>query len=129
MANRVPDPREMLKMAREVRRTTTRYDIATVCNELERRLLLDLRVDPPDGVPVAVAPVQTPPASPDTWETGEDQKAARKALGKPGSESNNESNRRSSESNRESNTFDRKAWQREYMRKRRAEAKAAKGKG
>jgi hypothetical protein len=49
MANRVPDAREMLKVAREVRRTTTRYDMVQVCDELERRLLLDLKVDPPDA--------------------------------------------------------------------------------
>ena len=58
MANRVPDPREMLKECRSVRRSTTRYDIVQVCEELERRLLLDLKVDPPDGrFPGAAAPV------------------------------------------------------------------------
>ena len=60
MANRVPDPREMLKACREVRRSTTRYDIVLVCEELERRLLLDLKVDPPD----ASFPVEAAPAAP-----------------------------------------------------------------
>jgi hypothetical protein len=35
MAKRVPDPREMLKACREVRRSTTRYDMVLVCEELE----------------------------------------------------------------------------------------------
>ena len=48
MGKRVPDPREMLKATREVRRTATRYDMVLVCEELERRLLLDLKVDPPE---------------------------------------------------------------------------------
>ena len=57
MAKRVPDPREMLKATREVRRTATRYDMVLVCEELERRLLLELKVDPPDAwVPVGAAP-------------------------------------------------------------------------
>jgi hypothetical protein len=57
---RVPDPREMLKVCREVRRATPRYDVVQVCEELERRLLLDLKVDPPD----ARFPVEAAPAAP-----------------------------------------------------------------
>jgi hypothetical protein len=77
MANRVPDPREMLKVAREVRRTTTRFDIVQVCEELERRLLLDLKVDPPDAVVVL-----TPP-DPVVTEAREVLKAASKAVARP----------------------------------------------
>jgi hypothetical protein len=69
MAKRVPDPREMLKATREVRRTATRYDMVLVCEELERRLLLDLKVDPPDArFPVEAAPaapVEAPVAAPE----------------------------------------------------------------
>ena len=69
MGNRVPDPREMLKACREVRRSTTRYDMVLVCEELERRLLLDLKVDPPDArFPVEAAPaapVEAPVAAPE----------------------------------------------------------------
>ena len=69
MANKVPDPREMLKACREVRRSTTRYDIVLVCEELERRLLLDLKPNPPDAsFPVAAAPgapVAAPVAAPE----------------------------------------------------------------
>ena len=46
MASRIPDPREMLKMAREVRRTTSHYGLVLICDELERRLLLDLKGGP-----------------------------------------------------------------------------------
>jgi hypothetical protein len=59
----------MLKACREVRRSTTRYDMVLVCEELERRLLLELKVDPPDArFPVAaapVAPIAAPVAAPE----------------------------------------------------------------
>jgi hypothetical protein len=62
MAKRVPDAREMLKMCREVRRSTTRYDMVLVCEELARRLLLELQPNPPDAV-VTVEPAPTAPVA------------------------------------------------------------------
>jgi hypothetical protein len=117
MGNRVPDAREMLGKVRALRRQTTSYEFVLVLDELERRLLEDLRHGPAAVAAPAAEVASQVEVAPRVKASVPPVEAARKSV------------RASNANGPKKAGFDKRAYQRELMRKRRAAERAERAAG